>query len=65
MLGFGLQDWDLGLKAGIWASRLGYGPGGWDTGLEAEIWAWWSGGYEEGEGGGGGGGGKISPYVKA
>ena len=38
------QDWDLGLKAGIWASRLGYGPGGWDTGLEAEIWAWWWGG---------------------
>ena len=28
MLGFGPQDWDLGLKAGIWASRLKYGPGG-------------------------------------
>ena len=25
-LGFGLQGWDLGLKAGIWASRLGLGP---------------------------------------
>ena len=28
LLGFGPQDWDLGLKAGIWASRLRYGPGG-------------------------------------
>ena len=27
-LGFGPQDWDLGFKAGIWASRLRYGPGG-------------------------------------
>ena len=27
-LGFGPQDWDLGLKAGIWAVRLRYGPGG-------------------------------------
>ena len=27
-LGFGPQDWDLGLKAGTWASRLRYGPGG-------------------------------------
>ena len=27
-LGFGPHDWDLGLKAGIWASRLRYGPGG-------------------------------------
>ena len=26
--GFGPQDWDLGLDAGIWASRLRYGPGG-------------------------------------
>ena len=25
-LGFGPQDWDLGLEAGIWASRLRYGP---------------------------------------
>ena len=25
-LGFGPQDWDLGLKAGIWALRLRYGP---------------------------------------
>ena len=24
----GPQDWDLGLKAGIWASTLRYGPGG-------------------------------------
>ena len=28
-MGFGPQDWDLGLEAGIWASRLRYGPGGW------------------------------------
>ena len=27
--GFGPQDRDLGLKAGIWALRLKYGPGGW------------------------------------
>ena len=27
-LGFGPQDWDLGLQAGIWASRLSHGPGG-------------------------------------
>ena len=31
-LGFEPQDWDLGLKAGIWASRLRYGPGGWGGG---------------------------------
>ena len=30
--GFGLQDWDLGLKAGIWALRLRYGPRGWGGG---------------------------------
>ena len=30
--GFGPQDWDLGLEAGIWASRLRYGPGGWGRG---------------------------------
>ena len=24
----------MGLKTGIWASRLGYGPQGWDMGLE-------------------------------
>ena len=28
-MGFGPQDWDLGLQAGIWASRLRYRPGGW------------------------------------
>ena len=50
-LGFGPQDWDLGLKAGIWASRLRYEPGGWGEG-----------GYEEGEGEGGGGG-ENSPYI--
>ena len=27
-LGFGPQDWDLGLKTGIWASRLGFVGGG-------------------------------------
>ena len=30
--GFGPQDWNLGLEAGIWASRLRYGPGGWGEG---------------------------------
>ena len=39
LLGFGPHSWDLGLKAGIWASRLGFGPRGWDLGLEARIWA--------------------------
>ena len=34
-LGFGPQDWDSGLKAGIWASRLRYGPGG-GGGMEKE-----------------------------
>ena len=33
------QFWDLGLKTGIWASRLGYGPQNWDLSLEAGIWA--------------------------
>ena len=27
-LGFGPQDWDLGLETGIWASRLGFEGGG-------------------------------------
>ena len=31
-VGFGPQDWDLGLEARIWASRLRYGPGGWGKG---------------------------------
>ena len=35
-LGFGPQDWDLGLEAGIWASRLSYGPGGGVGGTEEE-----------------------------
>ena len=36
-MGFGPQDWDLGLEAGIWASRLRYGPGGWgEGGVEEE-----------------------------
>ena len=26
-LGFGPQDWDMGLKTGIWASRLGFEGG--------------------------------------
>ena len=52
----GLKDrslavrWDLGLKVGIWTSRLGFGPQGWDMGFEAEIWAWRWGGYGEGGG---------------
>ena len=50
-LGFGPQDWDLGLEAGIWASRLRYGPEGWREG-----------GYEEEEEGEGGGGENL-PYV--
>ena len=28
---------DLGLKAGIWVSKLGFGPQGLDLGLKAEI----------------------------
>ena len=28
MLGFGPQDWDLGLETGIWASRLEFEGGG-------------------------------------
>ena len=35
-LGFGPQDWDLGLNAGIWTSRLRYGPGGGRGGTEKE-----------------------------
>ena len=35
-LGFGPQDWDSGLKAGIWASRLRYGPRGGRGGTEKE-----------------------------
>ena len=27
----------MGLKTGIWASRLGFGLQGWDLGLKAEI----------------------------
>ena len=38
-LGFGPEGWDLGLKAGIWASRLRFGPQGWVFGLKAGIWA--------------------------
>ena len=37
--GFGPQSWDLGLKAGNWASRLEFGPQDWDFGLETGIWA--------------------------
>ena len=29
----------MGLKAGIWASRLEFGPQGWDLGLKAGNWA--------------------------
>ena len=32
LMGFGPQDWDLGLQAGMWASRLRYGLGGWAEG---------------------------------
>ena len=32
----GPQDWDLGLEARIWASRLRYGPGGGGEGCEEE-----------------------------
>ena len=35
-LGFGPQDWDLGLEARIWALRLRYGPRGWGRGGGAE-----------------------------
>ena len=61
-MGFGSQDWDMGLKTGIWASRLGFGPQDWDMGLEAEIWA-----SRLGGGGCGGEGGEEEgenpPYV--
>ena len=30
--------WDLGLKTGIWASRLGFVPQGRNFGLKAGIW---------------------------
>ena len=33
------MSWDLGLEAGIWASRLGFGPQDWDLGLKTGIWA--------------------------
>ena len=33
------QGWDLGLKAGIGASRLVFGLQGWDLGFKAGIWA--------------------------
>ena len=45
----------MGLKGGIWASRLGFRSQGWYLGLEVRIWAsrlkfegW---GFDEGEGG--------------
>ena len=38
-LGFKPQGWDLGLEAGVWASRLGFRPRGRDLGLEVGIWA--------------------------
>ena len=38
-LGFGPHSWDLGLKAGIWASRLEFWPQGWDFGLKVGFWA--------------------------
>ena len=46
-----LSSRDLGLEAGIWASRLRYGPRGWGEGRYRE-----GGGREEGEG-------ENSPYV--
>ena len=30
---------DLGIRAGIWASKLGFGPQSWDLGLKVWIWA--------------------------
>ena len=54
MLGFGPRGWDLGLEAGIWASRLEFGPRDWDLrGGDGEE-------EEEGEGEGEG---ENSPYV--
>ena len=49
-LGLGLRGWDLGLKAGIWASRLEFGPQDWDL---------------RGVDGGEGGEGKISPMCES
>ena len=36
---FNPSDWDLGLKSGIWSSRLGFELQGRDLGLKAGIWA--------------------------
>ena len=36
-LGFGPQNWNLGLETGIWASGLEFGPRDWDLrGMEEE-----------------------------
>ena len=35
-MGFKPQDWDLGLEAGIWASRLKYEAGGREGGATKE-----------------------------
>ena len=34
--GFGPQDWDLGLKVRLLASKLVFGPQGWDLGFKAK-----------------------------
>ena len=40
----------MGLKTGIWASRLEFGPQGWDLGLKAGILALRLGSESEGRG---------------
>ena len=60
------SNWDLGLEAGIWASRMRFWPQEWDLGLKDRIWTLrlgfgpqsriWVGGDGEGEG-------ENSPYV--
>ena len=56
----GLETRNLGLKTGIWASKLEFGPRDWDLDLETGIWAlrlgFEGGGMEEEEE-------KNSPYV--
>ena len=57
---FGLRKCDLGLEAGIWASRLGFGPRDWNLGLGTGIQG---GDVGEGGGEGGGEGAENHPYV--
>ena len=37
-MGFGPQEWDLGLTNGMWALRTGCWPREWDVGLKNGMW---------------------------